>query len=257
MTSSNRASFQARTARRLYVEAARVDFGREPVRFAGAVCDECATISRVSDTPRKSPLNLPPNENYDPLHHAWSGRLEQRTTYDSVLKLDDDIHELKNQAEDLSNLLKRLVRERERQARSTQPGDDEKEVQSKLAAVDNRISSLSHQRTTLNRTLGLSRRVKEAAYLRLLKRDEELTQTFVAPQEIDSCWVLAADIRQSVMLMDKARSPRDYAKFIVELIDRLREAITSNYGVFDKLPVMACWRFFLRDTRARTPDFVP
>jgi class 3 adenylate cyclase len=47
-------------------------------------------------------------------------------------------------------------------------------------------------------------------------------------------FVLAIDLRRSTELMLKAREPRLYAQFLLDLVKRLHRVITGNYGVFDK-----------------------
>lgn len=60
-------------------------------------------------------------------------------------------------------------------------------------------------------------------------------------------YVLSIDIRRSTELMLKAREPRLYAKFIIELASQLRNVILDSYGIFDKFTGDGILAFF--------PDF--
>jgi class 3 adenylate cyclase len=60
-------------------------------------------------------------------------------------------------------------------------------------------------------------------------------------------YVVSVDIRRSTELMLKARKPEDYAYFISELSDGLRQIILKNHGVYDKFTGDGVLAFF--------PDF--
>ena len=66
-----------------------------------------------------------------------------------------------------------------------------------------------------------------------LKHDEEFQNRFQASEPCRS-FVLAIDIRRSTELMLKAREPRLFAEFLINLAGALRDAVFQNYGVFDK-----------------------
>jgi class 3 adenylate cyclase len=86
--------------------------------------------------------------------------------------------------------------------------------------------------------------VEGAAQERLLA-DDSFADLFAK----DNClsYVMSVDIRKSTDLMLKAVRPRDFAEFIRNLCDGLREIVLSNHGVFDKFTGDGILAFF--------PDF--
>jgi class 3 adenylate cyclase len=57
-------------------------------------------------------------------------------------------------------------------------------------------------------------------------------------------FVMSVDIRRSTSLMLKAREPKLFAKFITDLCERLRQAVWTYHGVFDKFTGDGILAFF-------------
>jgi class 3 adenylate cyclase len=64
-----------------------------------------------------------------------------------------------------------------------------------------------------------------------LRQSLDFRRQFSGPT---NAFVLSIDIRRSTDLMLKARQPKLYAEFILDLAVMLRQAILDNFGVFDK-----------------------
>ena len=91
----------------------------------------------------------------------------------------------------------------------------------------------------------LLQRVGPDAQEKLL-RSQDFKKRFT-PDSPSNAYVLSIDIRRSTELMLKARDPKRFARFIIELADKLRATILDSYGVFDKFTGDGILAFF--------PDF--
>lgn len=88
-------------------------------------------------------------------------------------------------------------------------------------------------------------RVCDLAQKKLL--DDKEFQTGFERDELCEAFVMSIDIRRSTELMLKARNPKLFAEFILNLCNGLRQIILDHFGVFDKFTGDGVLAFF--------PDF--
>lgn len=74
--------------------------------------------------------------------------------------------------------------------------------------------------------------------------NDGILATEFTKNELQSAFVMSVDIRRSTELMLKARKPDLFAEFITELCEAMREAVVTNYGVFDKFTGDGILAFF-------------
>lgn len=74
-------------------------------------------------------------------------------------------------------------------------------------------------------------------------QSKEFYKLFADEKECDAV-VVSIDIRRSTELMLKARTPKEFSKFITELSKRLSQCIIQNFGIFDKFTGDGILAFF-------------
>jgi adenylate cyclase len=140
-------------------------------------------------------------------------------------ELDDEVSQLRKEIEGKA---------RELSSKSTALAAQQTEIadlKQKLARFDE-IQKLNHLLT----------RVGPAGQQRLLE-SPDFRKEFARDTPADS-YVLSIDIRRSTELMLKAREPKLYARFVLELAIKLRKTVLENFGVFDKFTGDGVLAFF-------------
>ena len=109
-------------------------------------------------------------------------------------------------------------------------GRDEESLQTKLTTYELRAKRAA-----------LLDRVEPAAKAHLLESED-----FAREFERERCdaYVVSIDIRRSTDLMLKARTPRDFARFLRNVCSALQDAVLLNHGVFDKFTGDGILAFF-------------
>jgi len=115
------------------------------------------------------------------------------------------------------------------------------ELQAEVSSLKDTVRKLEDRLAFAHLLTRISARAQE----RMLT-DESFRQLFRSASECQA-FVISIDVRRSTELMLKAREPKLYAEFITTLARRLRDVVTSHYGVFDKFTGDGVLAFF--------PDF--
>ena len=147
---------------------------------------------------------------------------------DSQIKYREEIVYLENQVNDLLKKLQIKSKQKE------ELKEEKEEIKIKLETLSNN-----------KKILDLSNKICEEGKNKLLKSTEFRNSFF--KEEKCLAAILAIDIRRSTELMLKAKSPRDFAKFVSSLCIKMMDIIKTNYGVVDKFTGDGILSFF--------PDF--
>jgi len=146
--------------------------------------------------------------------------------------------------------LERKLRELEKQLAQLRADVSDKtralhEQEAGSARKDEDIRELQQKNEELTQTQRLAHllaRVEPAAQRKLLDSDEFRAQ--FDRQEPCDAFVMSIDIRRSTELMLKAREPKLFAEFILQLTNTLREIVLLNHGIFDKFTGDGVLAFF-------------
>jgi class 3 adenylate cyclase len=145
------------------------------------------------------------------------------------------VQEPKDQRELLHNLMERSTLYQEIEQLKLKQlhlieklSQDEKEKES-VAAELTSLNKELEQKLRLNSFI---HRVKPSAASALIK-DHEYIERLLAFDTIET-FIISIDIRRSTDLMLKAKEPKLFAAFMVELTNALKDIITQHYGVYDK-----------------------
>ncbi len=138
-------------------------------------------------------------------------------------------------ADELSRTRKAVVEKAEALGKAEK---ESAEFKNKAGELEGEIRQLK-EKAALSHLLD---RVNDQAQRRLLD-SPALRQRFEADAP-SPAYVLSIDVRRSTELMLKAREPRLFAEFLIELAAELQRIICSRYGVFDKFTGDGILAFF-------------
>lgn len=151
--------------------------------------------------------------------------LKRAAIQPQIVELETELGNLRQKADQAA---KALLTEKATAA------EKEKQIQRLQAALKelSEKEALSH----------LLARVGDQAKKKLL--ESEAFRSEFSKDEPRAAYVMSIDIRRSTELMLKAREPKLFAQFIMELASRMRQVIINNFGVFDKFTGDGILAFF-------------
>jgi len=145
--------------------------------------------------------------------HTNIHNTKQRLMYITTKsKLQEDVDNLRQKRIDILDSLKNNNQKQQ---------DKEQEIEL--------ITKELEQKLTLNNFVN---KIKPSAAHKLLSSDEFIQKALSL--DIIETFIISMDIRRSTDLMLKAKNPKLFAKFLVELSTNLKEIILNNYGIYDK-----------------------
>lgn len=158
--------------------------------------------------------------NIHSIHNSFSW-LEKKSI-DKKIALEEEINELKKKLRTFYTQVNQLTSNEENKIEELRKLNEE--LQSK--------ENINH----------ILPRICEEAGQKILS-DINFRNLFQDAKNYDSV-VVSIDIRRSTELMLKARKPELFSKFITELSQKLRDAILTNFGIFDKFTGDGILAFF-------------